>query len=78
MVGRLGQCSHVGRPRGIKKFAVDRLRSAISVRLSLLSTVEAVANLVSKRFSRKLFSCNRMNKLPPEVAHRTANTLMVG
>ena len=39
--GRLRQCSHVGRPRGIKKFAVDKLRSATPVRLSLLSTVEA-------------------------------------
>ena len=78
MVERLGQCSHFGRPRGIKKFAVDTLSSATSVRLSLLSTVEAVATLVSKRLFLKLFSRNRMNKLPPEVTRRTAITLMVG
>ena len=46
MIGRLSQCSHVGRPRGIKKFAVNKLRSATPVRLTLLSTVEGVATLV--------------------------------
>ena len=27
MVGRLSQCTHVGRPRGTKKIVVDNLRS---------------------------------------------------
>ena len=58
MIGRLSQCSHVGRPRGIKKFAVDKLRSATPVRLSLLSTVEAMATLVWKSIFGKLFPCN--------------------
>ena len=58
MIGRLRQCSHVGRLRGIKKFAVDKLRSATSVRLSLLSTVETVDTLVIKRIFRKVFPCN--------------------
>ena len=58
VIRRLCQCSHVGRPRGIKKFAVDKLRSATPVRVSLLSTVEAVATLVIKHRLRELFCCN--------------------
>ena len=38
MIARLRQCSRVGRLRGINKFAVDKLRSATLVRLTLLST----------------------------------------
>ena len=57
----LRQCSHIGRPRGIKKFAADKLRCATPVSLSLLSTVEAVATLVLK----------------PDVARRTAIALMM-
>ena len=58
MIGRLTPCSHVGRLRGIKEFAVDKRRSATPIRPSLLSTVEAVATLVIKRIFRKLFACN--------------------
>ena len=43
---------------GIKKFAVDKLRSATPVRVSLLLTVEVVATLVIKNCLRKLFCCN--------------------
>ena len=53
---------------------VPELRSATAVRLSSLSTVEAVATVVWKRTFGKLFSCI----LPPEVARRTAIALMVG
>ena len=42
----------------MKKFAVDKLRSITPVRVSLLSTVEAVAILVIKHRLRKLFCCN--------------------
>ena len=55
---RLNQSSHVGKPRGIKKFEVDKLRSATPVRVSLLSTVEAVATLVMKHRLRELFWWN--------------------
>ena len=58
VIGRLSQCSHVGRPREIKKFALHNLRSVTQVRVSLLSTVEAVATLVIKHRLRKLFCCN--------------------
>ena len=58
MIGRLTQCSHVGRLTGIKEFAVYKRRSATPVRPSLLSTVEAVATLVIKRIFLKLFACN--------------------
>ena len=67
MIGQLTQCIHVGRPREITKFAVDKLRSATPIRISLSSTVEAVATLVIKHLFRKLFSRNRVKKLPPEV-----------
>ena len=58
-------------PKGIKKFAVDN-----PIRLSWLSTVEAVAIVVWKR-TFKLESCFPAI-LPPEVARRTAIALMVG
>ena len=58
VIGRLSQCSHGWRPRGLKKFAVDKLRSATPVRVSLLSTVEAMATLVIKHRLRTLFCCN--------------------
>ena len=58
MIGRLRQCSHVGRPTGIKKYAVAKLRSVTPVRVSLLSMIEAVATLVIKHRLRKLFCCN--------------------
>ena len=41
---------HVGRLSGISKFAVDKLRSATPLKLSLLSTIEAVATLVKTVF----------------------------
>ena len=78
VIGQLSQWIHVGRPREITKFAVDKLRSATPIRLSLSSTVEAVATLVIKYLFRKLFSCNRVKKLPLEVAPRTTIALMVG
>ena len=58
MIGRLRQCSHVGRTREIKKFAGDKLRSATPVRVSLLSSVEVVATFVIKQLLKKLFCCN--------------------
>ena len=60
MIGRLRQCSRVGRPRGIKKFAVDKLRSVTPIMVSMLSTVEVVATLVIKHRIRKLFSSEAM------------------
>ena len=46
MIEHLSKCSHVGRPMGMKKSAVDKLWSATPVRLSLLSTVKAVATVL--------------------------------
>ena len=62
------------KPGSVFKFVVDKLLSASQVRLSLISK----ATLVIKRLFRKLFSCSRVNNLPPEVVRGAANALIVG
>ena len=75
-VARLRQCSNVGRPRGIKKFAVNTLRSATQVRLNRFVIYgRSRGSFVDKAAPSKavLLQCS-----PPGVARRTAIALMLG
>ena len=67
----LSQCSHVGRPREIKKFAVDKLRSVTPV----INGRSGGHHYSDKAPPSKAVL---LQYLPPDVARRTAITLMVG
>ena len=69
------------RPRGIKKNVVDKLWSTISVGLSLLFNGGSCGHFQEHQANvseLRLFSCDRVNKLLPEVTRKTAIALMVG
>ena len=77
MIGRLSQSCRETK-RAIKKFVVDKLRSVTPVRLSLLSNGRRRGHLIDQANHAEAVFLRSSNKLPHEVARRTAIGLMVG